>query len=399
MKKTFPVLALAIFSTMLGMGILAPVMPLFVTDMGASGIWLGLIGGGYHVSRAVLMPFIGRWSDRTGRKLILGTGLFLYAGISLLYIFADNLPGLLVVRLLHGFVNGMIIPIARAWVGDITPIGEEGRWQGYFNAAFFSGSAVGPILGGLLMDVFNTDIAFATMGGFNLVAFLAVTIFLREQQKPTNVQKPSASFRVLGGNPLFWGLFLQRTGLELCYATFVFFLPVFANDQLGLSASVIGILLGVTLMLTSCLQLVTGRLADRYDQRKLIIIGSIISFTIVCFISHSPNVTVFALLIIVRSLGSAISLPSSSAITVLLGRRFGMGSVISLLGLATSIGMGLGPIIAGLIYDYLGGISSVFYYAGGMGIISLLPFAILYRKDQLQADNVTLERASSESTE
>ena len=147
------------------------------------------------------------------------------------------------------------------------------------------------------------------------------------------------------------------------------------------------------------LQLVTGRLADRYDQRKLIIIGSIISFTIVCFISHSPNVTVFALLIIVRSLGSAISLPSSSAITVLLGRRFGMGSVISLLGLATSIGMGLGPIIAGLIYDYLGGISSVFYYAGGMGIISLLPFAMLYRKDQLQADNVTQERASSESTE
>lgn len=384
---------------MLGMGILAPVMPLFVTDLGASGIWLGLIGGGYHVSRAILMPFIGRWSDRTGRKLFLGTGLFLYAGISLLYIFAESLSWLFVVRLLHGFVNGMIIPIARAWVGDITPIGEEGRWQGYFNTAFFSGSAIGPVLGGVLMDVFNTDIAFAAMGGFNLVAFLAVTFFLREQEKPKNVQEPSASFRVLAASPLFRGLFLQRTGLELCYATFVFFLPVFANDRLGLSASVIGILLGATLLMTSGLQLLTGRLADRYDQRKLIIIGGIISFTIVCFISYSPSVVVFALLLFARSLGSAISLPSSSAITVLLGRRFGMGSVISLLGLATSIGMGLGPILAGLIYDFLGGITSLFYYAGGMGLAGLLAFAILYRKDRLQDDNVAEAPISGESTE
>ena len=126
-KKTFPIIALATFSTMLGMGILAPVMPLFVNDMGASGIWLGLIGGGYHVSRAILMPFIGRWSDRQGRKIFLGSGLFLYAGISLLYIFAGNLPCLLGVRLLHGLVSGMIIPVARAWIGEISPPGEEGR--------------------------------------------------------------------------------------------------------------------------------------------------------------------------------------------------------------------------------------------------------------------------------
>ena len=165
---------------MLGMGILAPVMPLFVNDMGAPGIWLGLIGGGYHVSRAILMPFIGRWSDRRGRKIFLGSGLILYAGISLLYIFAENLPWLLGVRLFHGLVSGMIIPVARAWVGEISPLGEEGRWQGYFNTAFFSGAAAGPILGGFLMDIFNIDVAFAAMGVMNLIAFLAVVFFLPE---------------------------------------------------------------------------------------------------------------------------------------------------------------------------------------------------------------------------
>jgi MFS family permease len=380
-KKSFPIIALAIFSTMLGMGIMAPVMPLFLTDLGATGIWLGLIGGGYHVSRAILMPFIGRWSDRTGRKLFLGIGLFVYAGVSLLYILAEDLPWLLGIRLLHGMVSGMIIPVARAWVGDITPVGQEGRWQGYFNFAFFSGSAAGPVLGGLMMDIFNTDIAFATMGVVNLIAFLAVTFFLREDKKPKTAPKPSASFRELGRNPLFQGLFLQRTGLELCYATFIFFLPIFAFEKLHMNVSSIGLLIGITLILTSLLQLYTGRLADRFDQRKLIVIGSLISFTMVCVIAYSPNIIVFTLIFFVRSLGSAIALPSSSALTVRLGRNLGMGTVISLLGLATSVGMGIGPILAGPIYDYLGGISSVFFYAGGTGIAGLLAFIILYRKD------------------
>ncbi len=398
-KKTFPIIALAIFSTMLGMGILAPVMPLYVTDLGATGIWLGLIGGSYHISRAILLPFIGRWSDRHGRKIFLGTGLFLYAGVSLLYIFADNLSWLLGVRLLHGMVNGMIIPIARAWVGDITPVGEEGRWQGYFNTAFFSGAAAGPILGGVLMDAFNTDIAFAAMGVFNLIAFLAVTFCLHEVNKPKDTRKPPPSYGELARNKFFWGLFLQRTGLEFGYATFIFFLPIFAFNKLNMSPGLIGLLIGVTLMLTSWLQLLTGRLADHYDQRKLIVIGSVISFTVIGFIFYSPNVTVFALLLFIRSLGGALSIPSSSALTIRLGRRFGMGSVISLLGLATSVGMGIGPIIAGPIYDFMGGISSVFYYASGVGFIGLVAFVILCRKDDLQNNRSDKANISGESTE
>jgi len=379
-KKTFPIIALATFSTMLGMGILAPVMPLFVNDMGASGIWLGLIGGGYHVSRAILMPFIGRWSDRRGRKIFLGAGLFLYTGISLLYIFAGNLPWLLGVRLLHGLVSGMIIPVARAWVGEISPPGEEGRWQGYFNTAFFSGAAGGPILGGFLMDIFNIDVAFAAMGALNFIAFLAVVFFLPEPKARQIGPRPSPSFRKLGGNQLFWALFVQRSALELCIATFIFFLPIFAVEAIGLEAKWIGLLLGGALLLTSWLQLLTGRLADRFDRRNLIIIGNLTTFTVIALIPLFPNAAILTLLIFIRSLGGALSMPSASALSVQLGRKFGMGSAIALLGLATSVGMGIGPIAAGPIYDYLGGISSVFYYASGVGFIGLIAFAILIKR-------------------
>ena len=378
MKRVFPVIALAVFSTMLGMGILNPIMALYAKeDLGAVGIWIGLIGGGYHVSRAVLMPLIGRWSDRKGRRTFLGIGLFLYAGISVLYIFADNLPWLFTARLLHGAVSGMIIPVARAWVADISPRGQESRWQGYFNTAFFTGSATGPFLGGALSDIWNIDAAFAAMGALNFVAFLLVMIFLRDAPERKEGKRPKLSFRALGKNRLFLALFVQRTALELGIATFIFFLPLYADGALGLSKTYIGALIGGALLLTSWLQLFTGRIADRFDKRKLIIMSNFLTFTVIALIPHAGSVGILIALIVVRSLGGAISMPAAAGINIFLGRKYGMGSTIALLGLATSVGMGLGPIVAGPIYDFGGGITSVFYYAAGVGFTGLLAFAIL----------------------
>ena len=58
------------------------------------------------------------------------------------------------------------------------------------------------------------------------------------------------------------------------------------------------------------------------------------------------------------------------------------------MGLTTCVGMGIGPILAGPIYDYLGGISPVFFYAGGAGIAGLLAFIILYRRSY-SPDDIT----------
>ena len=114
-KKTFPFLAISVFSTMLGLGIIAPLLPLYADSLGATGLWIGVIFGGFSVSRAVFTPLFGRLSDSRGRKNFLGTGLFIYSVLSLGYIFSGSVFELFGVRLIHGAVSGMIIPIARAW--------------------------------------------------------------------------------------------------------------------------------------------------------------------------------------------------------------------------------------------------------------------------------------------
>ncbi|MFH0941407.1 MAG: MFS transporter [Chloroflexota bacterium] len=380
-KKVFPVIGLAVFSTMLGVGILTPILPIYASDLGATGVWIGIIAGSYSVSRALVMPLVGRWSDRKGRKVFLGVGLLIYAVVSLLYIVSDSLLSLLIVRLIQGAVSGMIIPVARAWIGDISPEGEEGRWQGYFNTAFFSGSAAGPFLGGTLADLFNIDYAFAAMGVMNLISFLAVTIFLRDiiERKPAD--RPRPSFRALSRSPLFKALFIQRSTLEIGMAIYIVFLPLWAYQELALSRLYIGALVGGALLVSSWLQLLTGQLADKFDRRKLVVMGTIFNFAMVAAVPLAGSLVALVVLIILRSLGGAISMPGHAALSVTLGRRFGMGSTIAILSLATSVGMAVGPILAGFIHDYLGGIEATFYFGAGIGIIGVAFFGWLgYRE-------------------
>ena len=75
-KQIFRVLFASVFAVMLGLGIVAPLMPLYAESLGATGLWLGLIFSGFSLTRAVFTPVMGRFSDRLGRKPFITAGLF-----------------------------------------------------------------------------------------------------------------------------------------------------------------------------------------------------------------------------------------------------------------------------------------------------------------------------------
>ena len=372
-KKVFPVLALCTFSSMLGVGIILPILPLYADQLGATGIWIGVIIGGYSISRVIFMPFIGRLSDRRGRKLFISTGLLISSLISIAYIFSDNIPQLIAIRLVHGAAAGMISPLTRAWVGDIAPRGEEGKWMGYFNAAFITGLATGPLLGGVITDYYSMDVAFAAMGGMSLMAFLATTFFLHESRQRKEKDQAELSFRKMSGSGLFRGLFLYRTMFELTAGGFMAFFPIYCGVHLGVSTTLIGVLLAASFYLLSLLQILSGRIADRFDRRRLLIMGSLINIALLTMIPLASTFWYLLGLIIIRSIGGSIAIPAESALTIEEGRRFGMGSTMAALALGASLGAGTGPILSGLFYD-LSGIQSVFYFMGGAGLLGVILF-------------------------
>lgn len=353
---------------MLGAGIIAPILPLYAESLGASGIWIGVIFAGFSISRALLMPIMGNISDRKGRRIFICTGLFAYAVISLGYVWADGVSELTVVRLIHGGASAMIIPIAQAYIGELSPAGEEGKWMGYFNAAFFTGFGFGPLMGGILTDYYTMDVAFYTMGALNLLAFiLAFSLLPEVSHRKESKHDPHPSFFRMRESGVIKGLFSYRTVYATGRGSFVCFLPLFGASCLNpeLTPGQIGVLLAIHMLLVSTSQSLSGKIADTFNRKGLIVIGGLVTIAFLALIPATQNFWQLLALCIFGALGGALSLPAASALTVEEGRRYGMGSTFGMFNMAMSIGMAAGPLIGGMIAD-LANINSIFYFGACM---------------------------------
>ena len=378
-KKSFPILALSIFSSMLGVGIIVPLLPLYAENLGASGTGIGLIFAAYAISNIVATPIIGRLSDRRGRKLLLGIGLFSYSIISLGYMWVNSVWQLILLRLIQGAAGGMIQPIAQAYTGDISPEGEEGKWMGYFNFSFWAGFGGGPLLGGVLTDHFGMNASFYTMAGLNLLAFLIVAFFLPEIKQRKITSSPRSSFKEMSTSSMVKGIFSYQVTFAVGNGTFTTFLPIFAGIYLGLSPTLIGVLLAANTLLMALLQLYSGNVADRFNRKILVVLGGLINFIYLALIPRGGN---FWQLLGICALGGiswAIATSAASALSVEEGRRFGMGSTMAVLIMAFSIGMAAGALLGGVIADFVN-IDSVFYFGAGAGLIGTVLFIWFARR-------------------
>jgi DHA1 family multidrug resistance protein-like MFS transporter len=268
----------------------------------------------------------------------------------------------------------MTLPIAQAYVGDISPEGEEGKWMGYFNAAFFTGFGVGPFMGGILADHFGMSTAFYAMGGFNLLAFLTVASLLPDIKPKEMASGTHSSYKEMSTSGMIKGIFSFRLAFSLGRGSFVTFLPILAAASLGLKPTLIGVLLAVNVLLMSLLGIYSGNIADRFNRKTMVIVGNLANLAFLALIPAANNFWQLLVICCLGGLGGAIAMPAASALTVEEGRKFGMGSTMAILMMAFSIGMAIGPVLGGVIHDSAN-INAVFYFGASAALLGTSLFA------------------------
>lgn len=378
-RRLFTILFVSVFAAMLGLGIVAPLLPIYAENLGATGVWMGVIFSSFAFSRAVFMPIVGSLSDRHGRKPFIAVGLLAYTVLSLGYIWAPDILSLTIVRFLHGAASAMVVPIAMAYVGDMAKSGHEGGLMGRFQISLFLGMGSGPFLGGVLNDTFGFSSAFITMAVFTGIAFLIILVFL-----PTGRNGPALPSGT-NGTPLCYLLHTPAVVGVLAFTLFnavgrgglMVFLPLYA-PHVGVSPSETGILLTVNIFLIALLQAPFGDLADRMNQILLILLGSAVSSAALIALPHSGSFTILLAITAVIGIGSAIQQPSIMAMTVIAGKDHGMGSAMGIYNMAMSAGMILAPLLGGVIMDFIA-IEWVFYAGGLIGIAGTSLFAAILR--------------------
>lgn len=382
--RIFSVLFLAVFATTLGVGLVVPLLPVYAHDLGAGAFEIGLIFGAFSLSRTVFVPLFGRLSDVKGKKPFLSLGLFLYMLLSVGFVFSDHVAELTALRLGQGFASAMILPVAQAYVGVITPDGREGFTMGLFNVALFAGLSAGPLLGGLVEDAFGIRVSFLSMGFLTLVGFLLCLVLLPAEEpspdpRSTGSGRGAPYLHVLR-LPGVFALFAFRLGFTTAIGTVWAFLPLMASTQFGLSSAEIGVIVMLNVLISGILQTPMGYVADRFNKAFLITAGGILAAASLLSFHWASSFTDLCLANALLGVAGGISFPAVMALGVIAGReKGGMGTIMGLLAMAHSLGMLTGPLLAGALLD-LSSFGAVFVAGSAVLITGTGLFLGLHRR-------------------
>lgn len=145
------ILMLNMFIAMLGIGLIIPIMPAYITEFGATGSTMGLLVAAAGLTQLLFAPIAGEITDKYGRRKLIIFGIAAFAVSQLIFAFAGSLWQLFASRLLGGMGAAFLMPSMFAYIADITTEEERGKGMGLFSAAMTLGVVIGPGVGGYLV--------------------------------------------------------------------------------------------------------------------------------------------------------------------------------------------------------------------------------------------------------
>ena len=375
-QRVFYTLNIAVFTSMLGMGIVLPFMPIYARTLGATGITIGIFFASFPLAQMVFMPMIGRLSDRHGRKMFMALGLFGSSLLSLWYVYAPNMLYLTLGRFLQGAAVALTLPIATAYVGDIAPPEKRGTLMGIFNLSMTSSIGLGPLVGGWLSDQYGMEFSFYWMCLLNALACVLVLILLPKSHPAERATTRQASYRELLARPRVKGLALYRVVNTIQMGLWFSFLPLLGTEILQLNHTRIGWALACYMLVSSLVQVPFGRMADRFSKRLLIITSGLIGSFVFSFMFFVWTFWHLMLIAAVTGAMGAMAMPALNALAVEEGQDGNMGAVMGMLNMAMSVGMMLGPVLGGLLLD-VSGLRPLFLFGAVAGLLGTFGFARL----------------------
>lgn len=359
---------LVVFLDLLGFGIVIPILPYFAEQYGGGGLEVGLLMMSYSAMQFVFSPFWGRLSDHYGRRpiillCILGLGFSM-----LLFGMADSMAMLFASRLLGGFF-GANISAASAYIADVTPPEKRAKGMGMIGAAFGLGFLFGPAIGGLLSK-WSFGAAGYFAAGLSLINFIFAFMVLKE---PKLSDKERQAHRRRAGKE-FWIKTFSKPQTAL--AILLFFLATLGMAQLetsfalyllqkfNLQAFHAGLILTFFGFIMAGIQGgAIGKLAKKFGEVKLIVAGSLLGAIGLIGSAYMPVLSLFVVFLTIHAIGYAVTNPSLMSLTSQYAEEGAQGGTLGVYQSAGSLGRILGPLFAGILFDYWG-VDKPFLVAG-----------------------------------
>ena len=350
------ILAFTLLVVMLGFGVVIPIMPFYVEQLGAGGTELGLLVASYAVMRLICGPLWGSLSDRVGRKPVLMIGVFGYGITMILFGLATELWMLFLFRALSGVLSSATSPTTMAYIGDSTSEENRSKGMGVLGAAIGIGTIFGPGLGGLLAGQ-SLALPFFIAGGMSFLALLLIWLLLPESL-PVESRQPAGKGprrRLANLRQALWGPLSALFGMAFLAAfamtTFYAIFGLYALQKFAYGPQEVGVILMVVGLVSALAQgVLTGPLSQRWGEARLIQVTLVATAAGFVAIALSNSFATFLGAIGLFSLATALLNPAVSALT---SRRamLEQGITMGLSNAFTSLGRIAGPALSGFVFD------------------------------------------------
>jgi len=353
---------------------------------------IGLVLSLFGLLNSFGQPFTGRLSDRTGRRRIFVlTGLVLFAIGSAAYPFLSSYWTVLAARAFQGLGAAFTIPATVALVNDYAASdAERGGNFGVFNTFRLIGFGFGPIIAGVVItgglaanEVVTYRFAGTAISGFTaafaiavlgaVVSFVLVWALIKDPPVDAEASK-DLSIAVLDreGDGLD-SVFVLGVGTFMMATTIALFATLEGPIRMRLDESTLffSVQFAAVVIANVVFQVPIGRASDRFGRRPFIVAGFVI---LVPSVFAQGVVTGPWLMLLARFVqGIAVALvfaPSLALAGDLAGAR-GSGTTLSVLTMAFGLGVAIGPLASGLLYNF-GSFSTPFTAGAALAFVGLV---------------------------
>ncbi|WP_378954964.1 multidrug effflux MFS transporter [Pelosinus sp. sgz500959] len=311
--------------------------------------------------------FAGPISDVRGRRGPLLVGLLSYAISSLLCVFVPTIWTFVLMRFIQGLAGSAGIVISRAIVRDLYSGAEMTRFFSLLMLVNGVAPILAPILGGQVLEVTSWRGIFVVLSGMGMIMLVAVFFGLKEtlpiqRRSQGGALNTFRTFHKLIGNRSFMGYALTQGFVMAAMFAYISGSPFVLQNIFDVSPQMFSLFFGINGLGIIIAGQVTGRLAGRVHESKLLIVGLAIAFfggislLAMTLIGGGLYTVLVPLFFVVSSVGvvgtSSFSLAmqdqakaagSASALIGLLSFIFGgfMAPLVGIAGSHTAIPMGV----------------------------------------------------------
>ncbi|UCG23123.1 MAG: MFS transporter [Chloroflexota bacterium] len=355
-RRTILLLSACVALVMTGFGIIMPVFPRRLAELGAGVEVLGLMTTAFMLAHFIAAPFMGSLADRIGRKPIILLSLLAFAVANLGYLLVSSVEAFILVRALQGALTAGLYPSAMAMVGDLFPREERARWVGIVSASYMAGFIFGPAIGGFMYDAFGFAAPFAVSAVIATLGLVMVVVMVPEtrtrqvrdrerRQKDEAVEQESFWASLPRPLTVFGALLFIDFIIVFSFAFIEPEMVFYAYDDLGWTTSQFGIVVGVYALVTAVGQLAAGPISDRFARKPVIIAGILLNSAFYIGLVFASEFYMMLIVAVISGAGEALLMPALSAYYLDIAGERHRSRVMGLKESSAALGGVLGPLL------------------------------------------------------